>query len=84
LQHSFKEMGLTITNTVRIFTMNFHLIVLHLELEITYKNKINRVPIDSVTYKAIAEHFNLTHVSSVCYPLTKIKKEIVDGGKTKR
>jgi len=32
------------------------------------------------TYKAIAEHFNLTQVGSVCYPLTTIKKEIVDGG----
>jgi len=31
------------------------------------------------TYKAIAEHFNLTHVGSVCYPLTKIKKEVADG-----
>jgi len=32
------------------------------------------------TYKAIAEYFNLTHVSSVCYPLAKIKKEIAAGG----
>ena len=32
------------------------------------------------TYKAIADHFNLTHVGSVCYPLTRIKKEIADGG----
>jgi len=31
------------------------------------------------TYKAIAEHFNLTHVGSVCCPLTKIKKEVADG-----
>jgi len=35
------------------------------------------------TYKAIAEHFNLTHAGSVCYPLTKIKKEIADGEWTK-
>ena len=37
----------------------------------------------AATYKAIAEHFNLTHVGSVCYPLTKIKKEIADGGWSK-
>ena len=32
------------------------------------------------TYKIIAEFFNLSHVGSVCYPLTRIKKEIGDGG----
>lgn len=32
-----------------------------------------------VTYKAIAEHFNLSHVGSVCYPLARIKREIEEG-----
>ncbi len=31
------------------------------------------------TYKEIAEYFNLSHVGSVCYPLTKIGKEVKDG-----
>jgi len=35
------------------------------------------------SYKAIAEYSNLTHVGSVCYPITKIKKEIANGEWTK-
>jgi len=31
------------------------------------------------TYKEIAEYFNLKHVGSVCYPLTRVSKEIKDG-----
>jgi putative transposase len=31
------------------------------------------------TYKVIASLFNLSHVGSVCYPLTRVKKEITDG-----
>ncbi len=31
------------------------------------------------SYKAIAEYFNLSHVGSVCYPLSRIKKEIANG-----
>ncbi len=31
-------------------------------------------------YKTIAEYFNLSHVGSVSYPLTRIKKEIKKGG----
>ena len=31
------------------------------------------------TYKEIADYFNLTHLGSVCYPLSKVNKEIKDG-----
>lgn len=31
------------------------------------------------TYKEIAKYFNLRHVGSVCYPLTRVSKEVRDG-----
>jgi len=31
------------------------------------------------THKEIAKYFGLKHVGSVCYPIAKVKKEIVGG-----
>jgi len=30
------------------------------------------------THGSIAKHFGLKHAGSVCYPIAKIKKEIID------